>query len=162
MAGAFFRILQSWFRINLCLCQSRPRIPHADLSLPLVCIGVIQAAWANNRSPPRLGHSIATRQWPVWVIFDVPCACRTGLVKPNDRTCGAIKCQPQGPPGYLSFGRRKRVVANGVSIGRKPTLTIIGNKRRYRALIPARGLCKKVILTELEFADFMPRSRALP
>ncbi len=52
MAGAFFRILQSWFRINLRLCQSRPRIPHADLSLPLVCIGVIQAAWANNRSPP--------------------------------------------------------------------------------------------------------------
>ena len=43
------------------------------------------------------------------------------------------------------FGRRKRVVANGVSIGRKPTLTIIGNKRRYRALIPARGFYKKVI-----------------
>ena len=29
-----------------------------------------------------------------------------------------------------------------------PWLTIIGNKRRYRALIPARGLYKKVIQIE--------------
>jgi hypothetical protein len=63
MAGAFFRILQSWFRINLCLCQSRPRIPHADLSLPLVCIGVIQAAWANNRSPPLCRSSAQSSRW---------------------------------------------------------------------------------------------------
>jgi len=25
----------------------------------------------------------------VWVNFDVPRACRTGPVNPNDRTCGA-------------------------------------------------------------------------
>src|SRR5208337_766049 len=46
-----------------------------------------------------------------------------------------------------------------------PWLTIIGNKRRYRALIPARGLYKKVILTETLLAfgsDGVKRDKIRP